>query len=87
MIFGSKAKEVFDVSDITSEKMNMFLDRCMNIYHGIPEWLDDNKHIKTVNFAKFICSETSKLATLGMSVVIEGDSDRGFSPPHGRVTP
>lgn len=76
MIFNSKAKEVFNASDMTSDKLNRYLDKCLNIYHGIPDWLDEEKHIKTVNFAKFICSETAKLSTLGMTVVIEGDSDR-----------
>lgn len=76
MIFSSKAKEEFSVKSISSQKMESFVDKCANIYHGMPDWLDDEAHVKTVNFAKFICSETAKLSTLGLSIVIEGDSDR-----------
>lgn len=76
MIFSNKAKEEFDVKSITSQAMDRYVDNCLNIYHGKPNWLDEENHIKTVNFAKFICSETAKLSTLGMTVVIDGDSDR-----------
>lgn len=74
MLFSSKAKEVFDVSTIESGELETFLHDCLNVYKGKPYWLSDD--IKTVNFAKLICSETAKLATVGMSVIIEGDSDR-----------
>lgn len=76
MVFGNKAREEFDVQSITSGDMQNFLSKCSDIYHGRPDWVDVYKDIKTVNFAKFICSETAKLSTLGLKVEIEGDSTR-----------
>lgn len=76
MVFSSKAKEEFDVKSITSKEMDSFIDRCISIYKGVPYWLNETDGIKTVNFARFVCSETAKLATLGMSIKMEGDSPR-----------
>lgn len=76
MRFSNKAKEVFEIKNITSSKMDSFIAKCGNIYKGNPEWLDDDHNIKTINFAKFLCKETAKIATLGMSIVIDGDSER-----------
>lgn len=76
MVFTSKAKEVFDVKNITSAGMEAFIAKCSNIYHGRPEWVDLENNVKTINFAKFIASETAKLSTLGMTIVIEGNSPR-----------
>lgn len=76
MIFSGKAKEEFTVEAITSQQMDAFISKCEAIYRGRPEWLDADNGIKTVNFAKFICSELAKLVTLGLSVTIDGDSER-----------
>ena len=77
MVFATKAKEEFNVNNITSQSMEAFIKSCAEIYHGRPSWINDKKsNIKTVNFAKFICSETAKLSTLGMSIVLDGDSER-----------
>lgn len=76
MVFSAKAKEEFNIKPIESTAMDRLVDRCSNIYRGIPEWLDIDNGVKTINFAKFVCQETAKLSTLGMTVVIEGDSDR-----------
>ncbi len=76
MIFQGKAKDVFEVNNLISNCMQSFVVKCANIYKGKPEWLDVENHIKTVNFAQFLCSETAKLTTLGMSIVIDGESER-----------
>lgn len=76
MIFSNRAKEEFSVQNITSQEMDVFINKCAGIYRGKPYWLDDEAGIGTVNFARFICSETAKLTTLGLSIVIDGDSDR-----------
>lgn len=76
MLFAGKAKEVFEVKNIVSNSMESYVSKCVSIYKGKPEWLDPEHHIKTVNFAQFICAETAKLSTLGMSVVIDGESER-----------
>ena len=68
----SKVKEEFNVTPISTAEMDAFIQRCENIYKGYPEWVDEEGHIKTVNFAKAICSETARLATLGVSVKVDG---------------
>ena len=70
--FLSKAKEDFKINPITSEDMTAFINRCLTIYQGKPPWLDSEEHIKTINFAKSICSETARLATLAISIKITG---------------
>ena len=74
MIFGNKAKEVFSVDSVTSGVMDKILTECANIYKGKPNWLDDEDDIKTINFAKTICSETARLTTLAISIKIDGSA-------------
>lgn len=76
MIFSNKITEDFEVTSVTSSAMDDFLNKCEKIYRGKPYWVDDEAGIKTINFAKFICAETAKLSTLGMSIAIDGDSER-----------
>lgn len=72
MIFKGKVKEEFDVESIVSVAVNDKLEECADIYKGQPYWLDDEDRIKTINFAKTICSETARLTTLGISIKIDG---------------
>lgn len=74
MIFSNKAKEQFDVKEITSASMNDFISMCGRIYSGKPDWIDEENHIKTVNFAKMICEETARLTTLGIKITIGGSA-------------
>lgn len=74
MLFGSKAKEVFSVESVTSGVMDKILTECANIYKGKPNWLDSEDDIKTINFAKTICSETARLATLAISIKVDGSA-------------
>jgi len=74
MIFDSKAKELFDVKTITTSELNQFIKKCANIYKGVPEWVDEDDNIKTINFAKSVCSETARLATLAINIKIDGQS-------------
>lgn len=78
MLFDSKARELFDVKTITSSEMVQFINKCSNIYRGNPEWLDEDDNIKTINFAKSICSETARLATLAIDIKIDGSSKADF---------
>lgn len=70
----SKVKEEFNIAPISSAAMDAYIQKCENIYKGYPEWVDDEGHIKTVNFAKSICSETARLTTLGISVQVDGSA-------------
>lgn len=74
MLFKSKAKEEFNIEDITSDEVKRMIDMCANIYRGKPYWVDEDEHIKTINFAKAVCSETARLATLAIGVKIDGSN-------------
>lgn len=70
MLFNQRAKELFDVEDVTSEQLESFINKCGHVYRGKPYWLEDG--VKTVNFAKTICEELAKLATLNIDVTLDG---------------
>ena len=74
MIFKNRAKEDFNIEPIVSQSMESMIEKCFAIYQGNPEWLDEEDHIKTVNFAKAICSETARLAMLGTKITIDGSA-------------
>lgn len=74
MIFRSKAKEEFNIEPIISQNMEDEIKKFINIYRGKPYWIDENDHIKTINFAKSVCSETARLALLGTKITIDGSS-------------
>lgn len=68
----SKAEEIFNVAASTSPEMEQFIVQCSNVYKGNPKWLDED--VKTLNFAKTICSETARLTTLGIEISITGSA-------------
>lgn len=74
MIFRIKAKEEFNIEPIISQSMEQMIDKCFAIYQGKPYWLDDADHIKTINFAKAVCSETARLAMLATKITIDGSA-------------
>lgn len=72
MRFTSKAKEEFEIEPIVSEEVTAFVNKCLRIYQGRPAWLNEKENIGTINFAKSVCSETARLATLGLEITISG---------------
>ena len=74
MIFLSKIKEIFGVEEVTSLAMANALNNAERIYKGNPEWIDKDDGVKTVNFAKSLCSETARLATLAIKINIDGSA-------------
>lgn len=74
MIFKSKAQEEFNIEPIISQNMENMIDKCFAIYKGKPYWLNDEEHIKTINFAKAVCSETARLTMLGTKITIDGSA-------------
>ncbi len=74
MVFRNKAKEEFDIEPIISQSMEQVIEKCFAIYQGKPYWLDDEGHIKTINFAKAVCSETARLAMLATKITIDGSA-------------
>lgn len=74
MIFKKQAEEDFNIQAAEFPEMESLINRCANIYRGVPEWLDDEDNIKTINFAKTVCSETARLATLAIGIKIGGSA-------------
>lgn len=74
MIFKSKAQEEFNIEPIISQNMENMIEKCFAIYKGKPYWLNDEEHIKTINFAKAVCSETARLTMLGTKITIAGSA-------------
>lgn len=72
MLFKSKAKDEFNIEDVVSDEMKRAVQMCEKIYAGHPFWVDEENHIKTINFAKSICSETARLVTLGIGIQFDG---------------
>ena len=72
MIFKKRAEEDFQVKEITSLQMKDVISRCADMYRGIPSWVSTEDNIKTINFAKAVCSETARLTTLGIKIQIGG---------------
>lgn len=72
MLLKSRAKDEFNITPITSPEVDWLIDYCARAYKGQPDWEDEKKHIKTVNFAKAICSETARLITLGIGIHVDG---------------
>ena len=74
MIFKKQAEEDFNIQAAEFPEMEALINRCANIYRGAPEWLDDEDNIKTINFAKTVCSETARLTTLAIGIQIGGSA-------------
>ena len=68
----SKAKDEFNIEPINSAQMDAWIQECVQIYKGSPSWISEEDHIDTVCFAKAVCSETARLATLGIGIHIDG---------------
>lgn len=71
-LFRQKARDEFKIDTVTSPEMQRVVDKCGYIYRGRPYWLDDDIH--TINFAKAVCSETARLATLAIGIEISGSA-------------
>ena len=72
MLFKTQAEQDFRTEVIESPVMEAMVQKCANIYRGTPYWVDEDDGIKTINFAKSVCSETARLATLAIGIQIDG---------------
>ncbi len=70
----SKAKDEFNIEPISSAQMDAWIQECVQIYKGSPSWISEEDHIDTVCFAKAVCSETARLASLGIGIHIDGSA-------------
>lgn len=71
-MFKSEAKQIFGTTAITSGRMENAIRLWMEIYQGKPDWVNKDEHIKTIKFAKAVCSETARLTTLDIGVEFDG---------------
>lgn len=74
MILLSKIKETFNVDVATSANMDLTIINAFNTYKSKPDWIDVDEGIKTINFAKALCSETARLAMMGTKITIDGSA-------------
>lgn len=74
MLFKGKVKDEFKVEPITSAAMEQMINMCADIYSGNPPWEDPDDNIKTINFAKSVCSEVARLSTLAIGIHIDGSA-------------
>lgn len=72
MKFQNEALEEFDVKPVTSQEMDIVIDKCMNIYQDRPYWLSAEHDIRTIGFGKVLCEETARLTTLAIHITIDG---------------
>lgn len=72
MLFDAKAKEEFGVKPIPKTQTNAFIEECQNIYAGLPSWASGD--IKTINFAKSVCSEVARLTMLDTTITVDGSA-------------
>lgn len=74
MLFKNQAEQDFRTEVIESPVTEAMIQKCANIYRGTPYWVDEDDRIKTINFAKSVCSETARLATLAIGIQIDGSA-------------
>lgn len=71
-MFKSEIKSEFQVTGITSGKMQDAIQKWMLIYQGEPDWVDQEEGIKTIKMAKFVCEEIARLSNLAIDVQFDG---------------
>lgn len=71
-LFTQNIKKEFGVETVESTSMREAISTWIDIYQGRPKWLSQSDAIKTIKFAKFICSETAKLVCLDIGVAFSG---------------
>lgn len=72
MFFKADAKRIFDTDILLSDTMDTAIRTWNQIYAGHPKWVDQDSHVKTINFAKSVSSETARLTCLDLSIKISG---------------
>lgn len=77
-LWQKEAQDKFKVETIESSVMAAALKDWVNIYQGKPAWAELDEHgnidIESFNFAKKLCNETARLATLALGISVEGSA-------------
>ena len=71
-MFKKKAKEEYQVRQVNTSTMDELISMCARVYTGLPDWVDADDDIRTINAAKTVCSEVARLATLAIHITLEG---------------
>ena len=70
----SEVKTDFGVKELTNAELTRLIEYCARAYKGEPDWLDVEGHIRTINFARSVCSETARLATMNVGITVAGSA-------------
>lgn len=62
---------------VSAGRTEEIIRRCADAYAGVPDWAGTDG-VRTVNFARTVCSETARLAMLGAKVTLEGGARAKF---------
>lgn len=76
MLTARDMQDVFDVKPLPYAESLKHIGICRDVYAGRAPWVDDDHHIRSIGFAKNVCSEVARLATLGIGVELSGGSAR-----------
>lgn len=74
MLLKNRAEEEFNIAAIGSAQMVEWVSNCVDTYRGNPCWISEKDNIDSIDFAKAICSETARLATLGIGIHVDGSA-------------
>lgn len=75
-LFKREIKERFDADILLSDTMEIWINRFYNITGNIPDWLDPEDDIETINYAGTIDDITAKWVTLNIGITMP-DTPRG----------
>lgn len=70
VLLETRAEQDFDLIPIEYPATDYKIRECLQAYKGQPYWVDDE--IRTINFARSVCSETARLATLAIGISVSG---------------
>lgn len=73
-VFRSRAEQEYKIETVQSPSMDSLIAKCANVYSGKPPWLDEEDGIRTINFAKSVCSEVARLSMLATSIKVDGSA-------------
>ena len=75
-LFQREAQDCFKVDTLMSGIMQREQRRWYGTYTGQPEWVcnEPGRELETINFAKKLCNETARLATLALGITVEGSA-------------
>ena len=71
-MFTTDVKKQFGVEGIESSTMRQAIELWMNVYSGACPWNNPADNIKSIKFAKFLCSEAARLVCLDIDVSFDG---------------